>query len=88
MPRTKSPRTPKPTTNPVADNKVLRMPESSNGSPQNGSSRNGSLPSDIEAAIRVRAYELYAQRGYIEGFEKEDWLTAEREVLARRVQSA
>jgi hypothetical protein len=87
MPRAKSPRTPKPTTKPAVDNKVLQMPENSNNS-QNGSSRNGSLPSDIEAAIRVRAYELYAQRGYVEGFEEEDWLTAEREVLARRAHSA
>jgi hypothetical protein len=87
MPRAKSPRTPKPTTKPV-ENKVLQMPENANGSSQNGSSRNGSLPSELESAIRIRAYELYAQRGYIEGFEKEDWLTAEREVLARRAQSA
>jgi hypothetical protein len=87
MPRAKSPRTPKPTTKPV-ENKVLQMPENGAANSQNGSSRNGSLPSDLESAIRLRAYELYAQRGYIEGFEKEDWLTAEREVLARRAQSA
>ena len=86
MPRAKSPRTPKPTTKPSVDNNILQMPE--NGNSQNGSSRNGSLPSDLESAIRLRAYELYAQRGYIEGFEEEDWLAAEREVLARRAQSA
>jgi hypothetical protein len=85
MPRAKSPRSPKTTTKP--DNNILHMPENGNGSPQNGS-RNGSSGSDIEAAIRLRAYELYAERGYIEGFEKEDWLRAEREVLARRAQSA
>jgi hypothetical protein len=88
MPRAKSPRTPKSVTKSVVDNKVLQMPENANGNSQNGSSRNGSLPSDIDSAIRLRAYELYAQRGYLEGFEKEDWLTAEREVLARRAQSA
>jgi len=88
MPRAKSPRIPKPTTKPVVDNKVLQMPENGNNNSQNVTSRNGSLPSDIEAAIRLRAYELYAKRGYVEGFEKEDWLTAEREVLARRAQSA
>jgi hypothetical protein len=87
MPRAKSPRTPKPTPQPV-ENKVLQMPENGNNNSQNGSSRNGSLPSDVETAIRLRAYELYAQRGFVEGFEKEDWLTAEREVLARRAQSA
>jgi len=87
MPRAKSPRTPKTTTKPAADNNILHMPETGNGSPHNGS-RNGSLGSDIESAISLRAYELYAERGYIEGFEKEDWLTAEREVLARRAHSA
>ncbi|OLE14734.1 MAG: hypothetical protein AUG89_00655 [Acidobacteria bacterium 13_1_20CM_4_56_7] len=85
MPRAKSPRTTKSATKAVADNKVLQMPE--NGKPHN-SSHNGSSSSDLESAIRLRAYELYAQRGYLEGFEKEDWLTAEREVLARRAQSA
>ena len=88
MPRAKSPRTPKPTTKSVVENNVLQMPENGNTNAQNGSSRNGSSPSDLESAIRLRAYELYAQRGYLEGFEKEDWLTAEREVLARRAQSA
>jgi hypothetical protein len=38
---------------------------------------------DLEFEIRRRAYELYEQRGCLEGFEKEDWLVAEREVLAR-----
>jgi len=88
MPRAKSPRIPKPTTKPVVDNKVLQMPENGNNNSQNVTSRNASLPSELEAAIRLRAYELYAKRGYVEGFEKEDWLTAEREVLARRAQSA
>ena len=85
MPRAKSPRAPKSTTKPVADNKVLRMPE--NGNSHHGS-RNGSSPLDLETAIRLRAYELYLQRGCIEGFEKEDWLTAEREVLAGHAQTA
>lgn len=88
MPRAKSPRTPKSNTKPVADNKVLQMPENAHGNSPNGSPRNGYSPSELEAAIRLRAYELYAQRGYLEGFEEEDWLTAEREVLARRAQSA
>lgn len=88
MPRAKSPRTPKATTKPVVDNKILQMPENGSTNPQNGSSRSASLSSDLETAIRARAYELYAQRGYVEGFEAEDWLAAEREVLARRAHSA
>ena len=88
MARAKSPRSAKSSIKPAVDNNVLHMPENGNANSQIGSSRNGSSPSDLEAAIRLRAYELYAQRGYIEGFEKEDWLTAEREVLARRAHSA
>jgi hypothetical protein len=38
---------------------------------------------DLEAEIRRRAYELYAQRGYTPGHENEDWFVAEREILAR-----
>jgi hypothetical protein len=40
-------------------------------------------PADLESEIRMRAYELYQQRGYSNGRQEEDWLTAEREVLAR-----
>lgn len=37
-------------------------------------------PSDMEDAIRRRAYEFYEQRGYIDGHDMEDWLSAEHEV--------
>jgi hypothetical protein len=40
-------------------------------------------PVDIQAEIRRRAYELYEERGYTPGYEQEDWVVAEREVLAR-----
>ena len=43
------------------------------------SKKNGSP--DLESKIRVRAYELYVERGYEPGHENEDWLLAEREVL-------
>jgi hypothetical protein len=39
---------------------------------------------DLESEIRVRAYELYVERGYAEGYQHEDWLVAEREVKAKR----
>jgi len=72
MPKAKTPRTIKP----KAEKKVLQMPEASNG--------NGSSPNlELESEIRERAYEIYAQRGYTNGREAEDWLEAEREVLAR-----
>ena len=40
-------------------------------------------PAAIEDEIRLRAYELYEQRGRLPGFENDDWLEAERQVLGR-----
>lgn len=37
----------------------------------------------IEQRIRVRAYELFEQRGRVEGFDQEDWARAEAEILAK-----
>ena len=34
----------------------------------------------LEHAIRLRAYELYAQRGMAEGHAVQDWLAAEAEL--------
>jgi hypothetical protein len=41
------------------------------------------VPINIEDEIRRRAYELYEQRGFIGGHEKDDWLLAEEEVMQR-----
>jgi hypothetical protein len=38
---------------------------------------------DTEAAVRRRAYELYEERGRLDGFEVEDWLKAETEIQNR-----
>lgn len=76
MPRAKSPRTSKPKAETNVEKKVLQMPDNGNG-------RNGFTPADLESKIRLRAYELYQQRGFNGGSEQEDWLQAEREVLAR-----
>ena len=35
----------------------------------------------IEEQIRQRAFELYEQRGKIDGFDEQDWLQAETEML-------
>lgn len=40
-----------------------------------------SPPDDIQTRISVRAYELYAERGYRQGYALADWLEAEREIL-------
>jgi hypothetical protein len=37
----------------------------------------------LQSEIRQRAYELYEQRGRTPGYESEDWVVAEREVIAR-----
>ncbi len=73
MAKAKTPRTIKP----KAEKKVLQMPDNNNG-------RNGYSVSDLESEIRLRAYELYEQRGYASGQEEQDWFAAEREVLTRR----
>ncbi|MCC2642820.1 MAG: hypothetical protein K0S45_3233 [Nitrospira sp.] len=36
---------------------------------------------DIQVRIAARAYELYVQRGCLEGYHINDWLDAEREIL-------
>jgi hypothetical protein len=41
------------------------------------------LPSS--EAIAKRAYELYLQRGSVPGYELEDWLAAEAELIAAAV---
>jgi len=38
---------------------------------------------ELEAEIRVRAYELYEERGRTPGHEADDWLVAEREIRSR-----
>ena len=42
------------------------------------SHRNGN--GNVEEAIRVRAYQLFEQRGRIHGYDVEDWFRAEAEV--------
>jgi len=35
----------------------------------------------IQERIRVRAYELYEARGYVDGHHEDDWFQAENELL-------
>ena len=35
----------------------------------------------VRSRIAQRAYELYAQRGHAHGYDREDWLEAERQIL-------
>jgi hypothetical protein len=92
MPRAKSPRPNKP-----VDNQVITMPETASvpqikKNPSPVSTISASSPTtDLETKIRRRAYEFYEERGYIPGFEEEDWIKAEQEILGNsenRQQSA
>lgn len=51
---------------------------------ENKQEMNGIAPLDnvllIQKRIALRAYELYLQRGGMNGHEVEDWLQAEREI--------
>lgn len=42
-----------------------------------------SLNSEIQEQIRVRAYELFVERGRHEGHDREDWERAEAEILSK-----
>jgi Protein of unknown function (DUF2934) len=45
------------------------------------SSRSATNSADLREAIRLRAYQIYEQRGMVGGSEIEDWLQAEAELL-------
>jgi len=79
MPKAKTPRTPK-----AINNQVITMPEAGTVSLVRKTSAVNNSPADLEAKIRERAYQLYQERGSTPGFENEDWLRAEHEVLARQ----
>ena len=72
MPREKNPQTPKPKT--ARSKKVVATNGNGHAAP----------PTDVEMEIRVRAYEIYAERGSTPGDECQDWLRAEQEVKAKR----
>jgi hypothetical protein len=77
MPRAKTPRTTKPKTS----ENVLQMPENGNGNASVYTQHYS--PADLEAEIRLRAFELFEQRGCEPGRDAQDWLAAEREVRDR-----
>lgn len=76
MPKAKTPRTGTTTTRTTLTPK-FRAPEVAKPEVRT----DGSV--DLHAEIQRRAYELYEKRGYVPGFEQQDWITAEQEVRAR-----
>ncbi len=49
---------------------------------ENADIQNMQLDPNLQEQIRIRAYELYEQRGQEPGNELQDWLQAETEILA------
>ena len=41
----------------------------------------------VEEAIRVRAYELFEERGRAPGHDQEDWLRAEEEITGKKTRT-
>ena len=42
-----------------------------------------SMNDNVEDQIRMRAYELYEARGFVDGHDVEDWYQAQEELLDR-----
>jgi len=79
MAKAKTPRTPKAT-----NNQVITMPEAGAIPLTRKTATSNGSSSDLDVKIRERAYQLYVERGSTPGHENEDWLRAEREILARQ----
>jgi len=79
MAKAKTLRTPKAT-----NNQVITMPEAGSIPLARKSAPAKNSSADLEVKIRERAYQLYVERGSTPGHENEDWLRAEREILARQ----
>jgi hypothetical protein len=43
-------------------------------------SRQQDRPEGLDDRVRLRAYEIYQQRGMVEGAELDDWMQAEEEI--------
>ncbi|HVO80792.1 MAG TPA: DUF2934 domain-containing protein [Terriglobales bacterium] len=70
-----------PRSNGPSRKQIATMPEVQLGA--EGKKNSSPIPFDLEGEIRRRAYELYELRGCAPGRDHEDWLVAEREVMAR-----
>src|SRR5713101_4762384 len=60
-----------------------RMPEQASKAPATSKKQEQSATESVEEAIRRCAYELYLERGGTQESEVDDWLRAEREILAQ-----
>jgi hypothetical protein len=81
---TKTPGTPRKTASSrktaATQSQVTPIRESNGAAPENGTAQ---LHSVIEEEIRIRAYQIYVERGGQHGFDQDDWTRAEKEVLSK-----
>ena len=63
---------------------MKRTPMTTKSKSRKPSSPKPAQPNDIEERIRRRAYELYEERGRVNGFALDDWLQAEAEILGKQ----
>ncbi|WP_455378766.1 DUF2934 domain-containing protein [Petrachloros mirabilis] len=59
----------------------------SSGKSRNSVARSATsaVSGDLHEAIACRAYARYQERGYRHGYDLEDWLVAEQEILSRQL---
>jgi hypothetical protein len=55
--------------------------------PKKSPSTSTNEPQELEDQIRLRAYELYEERGKEDGHELEDWLRAEEEITRKKTRT-
>jgi hypothetical protein len=63
----------------------VSMERPATGQPTSGAALPGTRD-DLKPQVRIRAYELYEQRGRGDGLALQDWLTAEREIGSKLAQ--
>jgi len=69
----------------VARERTMSKPrKKDNGAPQNAGTMSATIDRD---ACALRAYELYLARGRADGLDLDDWLSAERELRERTLQT-
>jgi hypothetical protein len=80
----KTPATPRKTASsrkgPAKQSQVTPIRESNGAAPENGAAP---LQAGLEEEIRMRAYQIYVERGGQHGFDQDDWARAEKEILSK-----
>ncbi len=61
-----------------------RKTNTGNGNSQATTTAKRTAATNVDEAIRRRAYEIYEQEGYVHGRDQEHWLRAEAEVAGKR----